>query len=122
MLNRKKARELIKPTATQLNIDLILADDIIQFYWEKVREALEEPKHCNIFVSGLGIFKASNKKLMKFNNYVYDRILKYKENDIRSENRKKKDELTMKFLNKLQTLILEEENHKNLVNLKKGKL
>ena len=111
MLTPKKAREFIKPTAEELDADILLADDFIQFYWEHVRKALEEPKHCNIDVRRLGIFKVFRKKLNLFSSSL---------NNGSEDTEKNKRKL--EYIKKINHFIMEESNKKNTIKSKKDEI
>ena len=111
MLTPKKARDFIKPTAEELDVDILLADDFIQFYWEQVRKALEEPKYCNIDVRKLGIFKAFHKKVNSYASLLHNGI---------EENEKTLKKLD--YINKINHFITIESNKKNTIKSKKNEI
>ena len=112
MLRPKKAREFIKTTAEQLDVDILLADDIIQFFWENVRKALEEPKHCNVTVDNLGIFKVFPKKLVKLANSTDKFPDKNPDRQLRK----------IEYIKKLNHFLMEEENKKNCIKNKRDEV
>ena len=64
-MNPKKAKEQIKPTASQLGFSEALVKDATDFYWQELRKALGELRAPNIYVNGMGTYIASGKKLVK---------------------------------------------------------
>lgn len=79
-MNPKKAKELIKPTASELGFPEALVKDATDFYWEELRRSLGELRAPNIYVAGLGTLKASGKKLVKIRE-TYKAILNKTEAD-----------------------------------------
>lgn len=63
MSQPKKTREFVKDLSKKLDLDQNMVDDVVQFYWETIRDAIYEPKHCNIYVRGLGTFNIAKKKM-----------------------------------------------------------
>lgn len=64
-MNPKKAKELIKPTAAELRFSEPLVTDATEFFWEELRRTLSELRAPDVYVPGMGTFKASGKKLVK---------------------------------------------------------
>lgn len=63
-MNPKKAKELNKLTAEALNKDQELVDDIVDFYWLKVRKMLGSIEHPYIRMPNLGTFNIRYKNLV----------------------------------------------------------
>jgi len=55
-LNPKKAKELSNLTATEFGLDKEMVDDILDFYWVKVRKMLGNIEHPYIRLPNLGTF------------------------------------------------------------------
>lgn len=72
-----KARELIKKTSEVLNEDVILVDDLVQFYWKQVHEAIKEPAYCNINIINLGMFIIAKKRMYDDIADLTDKIRNY---------------------------------------------
>jgi len=73
-LSPKKAKELNKLTAIALNKDQELVDDIVDFYWLKVRKMLGKIEHPYIRLPNLGTFTIRYKNLVGKINMI-DKIL-----------------------------------------------
>lgn len=79
-MNPKKAKELVKPTALELELPESVVKDITDFYWSELRKALGELRAPDIYVASIGTFKASGKKLVKIRE-TYTAILDKSEID-----------------------------------------
>jgi hypothetical protein len=74
----KKAKDFKKPTATDLGLPEDLVNNVIDFYWEKVRKHMSALDYANIKIPNLGIFKAKHWK-------IDETVVKYKEHIGRME-------------------------------------
>lgn len=59
-MNPKKAKEFIKPTAQQLQLDEEFVKDLVEFFYKKLRLNLQKLNCHNIYVSKLGTFSAKS--------------------------------------------------------------
>lgn len=75
-MSPKKAKELIKPTASELGFSEVLVKDATDFFWEELRRTLSELRAPNVYVPGMGTFRASGKKLVKIRE-TYKATLEY---------------------------------------------
>ncbi len=58
-----KAKELIKKTAKELNLNEELVKDVVDFYYSVVVKKIENLETTTIFLHGLGTLRLSRKKL-----------------------------------------------------------
>lgn len=63
MLNPKKAKEYIKPTAEALKVDESLVQALTDFYWKQVRKAMSSLQGPRIEVANFGSFRIKHWKL-----------------------------------------------------------
>lgn len=61
----KSSKHYIQPTAETLEIDALLVEEAVSFYYSTLRKALSDLKCHNIQVENLGSFKAKKKELPK---------------------------------------------------------
>lgn len=59
----KKAKEFKKPVAEDLNLSEELVNDVIDFYWEKVRKLITTVDENSIEILNLGTFKLKTWKI-----------------------------------------------------------
>ena len=59
----KKAKEFKKSVAEELNLSQELVDDVINFYWEKVRKSISSIDENSIEILNLGTFKLKTWKI-----------------------------------------------------------
>lgn len=59
----KKSKEFVKPTAEKLQVDEQLVEDVTGFYYSRLRKMLVNLEYPLIQVEGLGVLRASRKKL-----------------------------------------------------------
>lgn len=64
-MNPKKAKQLSSITAKELNQDQELVDDVLDFYWLKVRKMLGNIDHPYIRLPNLGTFSIRYNNLLK---------------------------------------------------------
>jgi hypothetical protein len=67
----KASKHYIIPTATDLDLDSQLVEEVVSFYYSTLRKTLSELKCYNVQVENIGTFKAKSKELPKL-------IAKYK--------------------------------------------
>lgn len=61
----EKAKKYINKIAEDKNMDPMVIDDIVSFYWKKAREALTTLKHNRIKIDNLGVFEIKEYSLDK---------------------------------------------------------
>jgi hypothetical protein len=59
----KKAKDFKKPTAEDLGLPENLVNDVIDFYWAKVRKHISALDYDNISIPNLGVFKVKHWKI-----------------------------------------------------------
>jgi len=74
MLNPKKVNLLYKKFAEENNISESDLVDIVSFYWQQVRKAMESLSEPNISIENFGTFKVKPKAL-KAAMYKYDNFV-----------------------------------------------
>lgn len=101
----KNSKHYIIPTATDLNIDAELVEDVISFYYMSLRKSLSNLECHNIQVEGLGSFKAKNKELPKMID-KYEKHLSILKTETFNQMAIKKDiEERLKSVKDLQNII-----------------
>ena len=86
----KSSKHYLQPTADLLNVDQQLVEDLISFYYSRLRKALSDLDAPNIRVENIGTFKAKNKKLKEL--YVrYSKHLEVTSSDTMQQMRVKKN-------------------------------
>jgi hypothetical protein len=121
VLNPKKAKELIKPTAEITSHSEDLVNAIISFYWGEVRKSLSSLKHSRIHLTNLGDFKVKHWKI--------DERIKALEAWEETNKQKGLQQITARFkiaenlfnLKSLNKLIQEENQRKDFIKLHKTK-
>jgi hypothetical protein len=75
-MNPKKVSTIIKKTADDLDFPESLVDDVISFYWEKVRKTVNDIESHSLKINSLGTFKIKSWKLKdiikKYEAYTKD--------------------------------------------------
>jgi hypothetical protein len=108
----KSSKHYIQPTADKLKLDYELVEDIVTYYYEKLRKALTDLSYPVIRVENLGTFKASDKKLKE----LYMRYKKHTEisstDTIRQMAVKKRAEDKLAKVINIQDYIMEEKRRK----------
>ena len=69
----KKSKLFIKKTAKNLNINETIVEDVIDFYWKKIRISLSDLENINVNIINLGSFKIRASKI----NLIKDKYEKY---------------------------------------------
>jgi len=73
-MNPKKINSIITKTSQELNLSESLVDDIIGFYWNQVRNSINNAEHASLKINSLGTFKVKKWKLdsliEKYNNHI----------------------------------------------------
>jgi hypothetical protein len=59
----KKAKDFKKPTAEDLGLAENLVNDVIDFYWTKLRKHISALDYDNINIPNLGVFKVKHWKI-----------------------------------------------------------
>lgn len=61
----KNSKHYITPTGEELDVDPVLVEKVIDFYYKTVRKSLVDLKCQNIMLENLGTFKIKKKELPK---------------------------------------------------------
>ena len=95
-INRK---HICKIVSTKNNLDFYMVDDIVSFYYKRVKHELSNPKSLNIQIEKIGIFQVLKHKVIAKINSINKIILTYKAKDdmkayaLRERKKKDLDEL-----------------------------
>ena len=121
MLNPKKAKDLIKPTAEITSFSEDLVSTVISFYWSEIRKSLSHLKHSRVHITNLGDFRIKHWKI--------DEKISFLENWEETNKQKGLQQITARFkvaeslyeLKNLKKLIEEENQRKEFIKLHKTK-
>jgi nucleoid DNA-binding protein len=69
----KKSKTFIKKTAEDLSINETIIEDVVDFYWKKIRVSLSNLEYININILNLGSFKIRASKI----SLIKDKYEKY---------------------------------------------
>ena len=64
----KSSKHFIVPTAENLNVDSQLVEDVISFYYSRIRKTLSSLESPIVRIEHLGSFKVKTKELPKLYN------------------------------------------------------
>jgi len=62
----RKAKQFIAPTAKKLGYTEDLVEDVVMFYWQSVRDALNKPANISVTIADFGTFNVKSWKLDNF--------------------------------------------------------
>ena len=113
----KKANKLYKELTKEFEIEEVLAENLIEFYYKTLRQKLSNLSELRINVDGLGHFIIKIKKIKKSISH-YENILKNHSTSTFSayynkKNIEEKLDLLNKIHNKAETELLKRKNFKN---------
>lgn len=115
-MNPKKAKDYVKDVAEELDINENLVDLFVNFYYEKLRQALSDLVYPKVYVNNLGTFNIRKLKLensIKKQKDILGNLKKMTYNGYeKSVNVAKKIELYEKALEDLNKLLEEKANFK----------
>ena len=77
-LQPKKHKELINPVAEEMQVNTKLVEDLVNFYWKDVRNTLSKKEAHNLFVAGLGTFRARSWKIPALLEQYNETINRYR--------------------------------------------
>jgi len=118
-LNPRKAEDISKQTAKDLELDPILVEHILKFYWKNLRKMLVELNEPTVLMPNLGSFKV-RKKMLKKRLKTYSGILAGKTPlTFTSAEKQEQLEELIRRLQKLTDFYQEEANRKQQFKLKK---
>jgi len=109
----KKALELYKELAEELDVSESLIEKIVDFTYKDLRENLSGLKHPRINVLGLGHFVARKLKIEKTIEKYTKNLPNHSTATLKGYHNKKTIEEKLKALTNLHELILKEEERKD---------
>ena len=115
----KKASKLYKQVAEDLDIEELLVENFIDFYYKKIRDCLTSLKHPRINVDGIGQFIVKTNLVKKAIPRYQKSLETHDTSTFGAYFNKKRIELKLDLLIKLEQKILFEEQRKE--NFKKKK-
>ena len=71
----KKSKKFIKITSEDLDIKESLVQDVVDFYWKKIRVSLSNLEHIKVNILNLGSFKIRKSKIKLVKN-KYEKYIK----------------------------------------------
>ena len=108
----KSSKHYILPTAEEFDINPQLVEDVVAFYYSKLRLALVNLDHFAIKAENLGTFNAKKKELPKLYAKYTNHLSVLKTETFRQMQTKKEVERKLDRVSKLQKLISEESKRK----------
>jgi hypothetical protein len=108
----KNSKHYIQPTAEELEEDSQLIEDVVSFYYNKLRSTLTNLEFHNIQVENLGSFKAKPKELPKLFAKYTQHLKVLKTDTFRQMEIKKDVESKLEKVIKLQQVIKEDKERK----------
>ncbi len=119
----KSSKHYILPTASDLELEPQIVEDVVAFYYSKLRNALSNLEFYNIQVENLGTFNAKSKELPKLAAKYTTHLSVLKTDTFRQMQIKKDVEAKLEKVQKLQTVLKEEAYRKKqfFKNKKDGK-
>jgi nucleoid DNA-binding protein len=115
----KKPKTLYKQLAEDENIDEQLIEDLITFYYRKVRQDMSALAHTRIHIDGLGQFVVKSKAVTKLIDKYTRQVASLDGYSIASYHHKIRLETRLEELNRIAQVIEEEKQVKD--NFKKAK-
>lgn len=117
----KKAKELVKPTAEKLDLNVELVQDVIDFYWKEVRKSLSELRAPRVVVSNFGSFRIKTSKIAEQKKKYEEQVSSYKPEDMTFQKHKIKEDLELKLgrLNKIIETVESDSNRKKEIRKKR---
>lgn len=117
----KKAKELVQPTAEQLDLNVEFVQDVIDFYWKEVRKSLSELRAPRVLVSNFGSFQIKTSKIDEQRKKYEDQFNSYKPEDMTFQKHKIKDDIELKLnrINKIMESVESDSNRKKQIREKR---
>jgi nucleoid DNA-binding protein len=115
----KKASKLYKQVAEDLDIEELLVENFVDFYYKKIRDCLTNLKHPRINVDGLGQFVIKTSLVKKAIPRYQKSLETHDTSTFGAYFNKKRIELKLDLLIKLEQKILFEEQRKETFKRKK---
>jgi len=121
-----KSRNIIPEVANHLSLNKELTENVINFYYDKVRETLNESTDLQISLDRLGTFQIKESSLLtykkRFKSFIENTepeklsFIKYNKYSEVLKNFKKIDELLEKIEDEKTRKLLTKKNRTNVVN------
>jgi nucleoid DNA-binding protein len=108
----KKASKLYKEVSEDLNIEESLVENLIEFYYREVRNAMTELKHPKLVIEGLGNFVIKPYAVRKAIPRYIKTLDDHDTSTFNAYYNKKSVESKLDALIKIEEKIVEEENSK----------
>lgn len=117
----KKAKDLVKPTAEKLELNVELVQDVIDFYWKEVRKSLSELRAPRIVVANFGSFQIKTSKLPNQKKKYEDIFNSYKPEEMTFQKHKIKEDIQVQLdrLNKITQTVEDDANRKKEIRIKR---
>lgn len=121
ILNPKKAKTFILPTAKKLNVDSELVENLMDYYWKEVRKALSELKAPRVTIANFGSFRIKSWKLdeqrLKYQYYLDKTVddMTFATHKIKSDIEKRVNEIDA-----LKVIVLDDAERKQQVKDKRN--
>lgn len=117
----KKAKDLVKPTAEKLELNIELVQDVIDFYWKKVRTSLSDLKSPRIVVANFGSFQIKAYKLEDQRKKYQDISNSFKPEEMTFQKHKIKEDIDAKLakVTNMMSLVESDKDRKKQVRKKR---
>lgn len=121
-MNPKKAKEFIKLAAEKAEVSEKLASSLINFYWNRVRNNINDVKHYNLSIENLGTFKLKHWKIDEVIDKYKKKVSKMEGSFVQFTFKQELENRILNFEN--VKLLIDEKNIKfiNIKNLKNEKI
>ena len=121
-MNPKKAKEFIKLAAEKAEVSEKLASSLINFYWNRVRNNINDVKHYNLSIENLGTFKLIHWKIDEVIDKYKKKVSKMEGSFVQFTFKQELENRILNFEN--VKLLIDEKNIKfiNIKNLKNEKI
>ena len=121
-MNPKKAKEFIKLAAEKAEVSEKLASSLINFYWNRVRNNINDVKHYNLSIENLGTFKLKHWKIDEVIDKYKKKVSKMEGSVVQFTFKQELENRILNFEN--VKLLIDEKNIKfiNIKNLKNEKI
>lgn len=117
----KKAKEFIPTTSKKVELDSLLVEDVVLFYWQEIRKNLSSLNHVRIHLSNLGDFTIKHWKLDEKLEYLSEWKDKNEQEGKQKMNERYKIEQNIINLKEVKQLLDEENQRKDFIKLHKRK-
>lgn len=112
-MNPKKAVSLYKPISEEMDVNVNLVEDLVEYAYKILRKKLSELVHPRINVDGLGQFVAKPYTIEKGIETIEKRLIDHDTSTFTAYHYKKQLEVKLEIMKNLHELILKEQERKN---------